>query len=91
MMVVPEGGSTLQHNMNMIVDGHTGVEHSVPVAKGYRDLSQLWSGTEVGYTPTMGVGYGGLAGELYWYAHTNVFEHAKVKRFVPPHAYEPRA
>ncbi|MEM6295729.1 MAG: amidohydrolase family protein, partial [Myxococcota bacterium] len=91
MMVVPEGGSTLQHNLNMIVDGHTGIEHAVPVANGYDDLEQLWVGTEVGYTPTMGVGYGGLGGELYWYAHTNVFEHPKMKAFVPPHAYEPRS
>ncbi len=91
MMVVPEGGSTLHHNMNMIVDGHTGVEHAVPIAHGYDDLEQLWSGTEVGYTPTMGVGYGGLGGELYWYAHTDVFEHPKMRAFVPPHAYEPRS
>ncbi|MBV1856800.1 MAG: amidohydrolase family protein [Nannocystaceae bacterium] len=91
MMVVPEGGSTLQHNLNMIVDGHTGIEHAVPVAKGYADMTQLWSGTEVGYTPTMGVGYGGLGGEIYWYAHTNVFEHPKMRAFVPPHAYEGRS
>jgi imidazolonepropionase-like amidohydrolase len=91
MMVVPEGGSTFQHNLNMIVDGHTGIEHAVPVAHGYDDLKQLWSATEVGYTPTMGVGYGGLGGELYWYAHTNVFEHPKMQAFVPPHAYEGRS
>lgn len=91
MMVVPEGGSTLQHNLNMIVDGHTGIEHAVPVANGYGDMKQLWSGTEVGYTPTMGVGYGGLGGEIYWYAHTNVFEHPKMRAFVPPHAYEGRS
>ena len=28
MMVVPEGGSTLSHNLTMIVDGHTGIEHT---------------------------------------------------------------
>lgn len=91
MMVVPEGGSTLQHNLNMIVDGHTGIEHALPVADAYDDVEQLWSATEVGYTPTMGVGYGGLGGELYWYAHTDVFAHPKMKAFVPPHAYEGRA
>jgi imidazolonepropionase-like amidohydrolase len=32
MMVVPEGGSLFQHNMSMIVDGHTTIEHSIPVA-----------------------------------------------------------
>lgn len=91
MMVVPEGGSTLQHNLNMIADGHTGIEHAIPIAKGYRDVVQLWSGTEVGYTPTIGVGYGGLWGENYWYAHTNVFDQPRLKAFVPPSAYEGRS
>ena len=29
MMVVPEGGATFMDNMNMIVDGHTGIEHTI--------------------------------------------------------------
>ncbi len=91
MMVVPEGGSLFQHNMTMVVDGHTGIEHAVPVARGYADVLQLWSGTEVGYTPTIGVGYGGIWAENYWYAHTNVFEHPRLRTFVPPDAIEPVA
>ncbi|MCG8554529.1 MAG: amidohydrolase family protein [Proteobacteria bacterium] len=91
MQVMPEGGSTFMHNMNMIVDGHTGIEHAIPVATGYRDILQLWSATTVGYTPTLGVGYGGLWGENYWYAHADVFDHERLKTFVPPFAYEGRA
>ena len=91
MRVVPEGGSTFMHNMNMIVDGHTGIEHSIPVANAYTDVVQLWAGNDVGYTPTMGVGYGGLGGEIYWYAHTNVFDNDRLKAFAPPFAYEGRA
>ncbi len=83
MMVVPEGGSLFQHNMTMIIDGHTGIEHALPVAKVYDDVTQLWSQTKVGYTPTLGVGYGGLDGEHYWYAYTNVWEHPLLKRYVP--------
>jgi hypothetical protein len=30
MLVVPEGGSLFQLNMNRVVDGHTGVEHALP-------------------------------------------------------------
>ena len=29
IFVVPEGGSTFYHNMTMIFDGHTGVEHNI--------------------------------------------------------------
>jgi hypothetical protein len=36
MMVVPEGGSLFQMNMSMVVDGHTGIEHALPVARSLR-------------------------------------------------------
>jgi hypothetical protein len=37
MHVYPEGGSMLQQNLSMMVDGHTGIEHAIPVAPLYRD------------------------------------------------------
>ncbi len=91
MEVVPEGGSLFQHNMNMIVDGHTGIEHSIPVANIYDDVKQLWSQTKVGYTPTLIVGYGGIFGENYWYQHTDVWKHPILSRWVPPSVLIPRS
>ena len=91
MMVVPEGGSLFEHNMTMVVDGHTGVEHSIPVANAYEDVMQLWSGTKTGYTPTLIVGYGGLWGEQYWYATTNVWEDQRLMTFVPRRIIDSRA
>jgi imidazolonepropionase-like amidohydrolase len=83
MMVVPEGGSLFQLNMGMVVDGHTGIEHALPIAEVYDDVKQLWPQTAVGYTPTLNVAYGGLDGEHYWYARTNVWEHPLLTRHVP--------
>lgn len=60
MLVVPEGGSLFQHNMTMVVDGHTGIEHAIPVAVMYDDVHDLWGGTDVAYTPTLVVAYGGI-------------------------------
>ncbi len=91
VMVVPEGGSLFHHNMTMVVDGHTGVEHCLPVARAYSDVFQLWGKTQVGYTPTLGVAYGGLGGENYWYAHTEVWEHDRLNTFVPRFAVDPRS
>ena len=91
VMVVPEGGGKFQNNMNMIVDGHTGIEHSLSIAHAYDDVLQLWSQTEVGYTPTLGVSFGGLEGERYWYQHTEVWKNQRLLRFVPRFAVEPRA
>ncbi len=91
MLVVPEGGSLFEHNMTMVVDGHTGVEHSLPVASIYKDVSQLWGKSGVGYTPTLIVGYGGSWGENYWYDTTDVWKNERLTTFVPRNIVDPRS
>jgi len=83
MMVVPEGGALFMGNMTQVVDGHTGVEHTIPIGAIYDDVKQLWSSTGVGFTPTLGVAYGGLDGEHYWYAKTDVWAEQPLATFVP--------
>lgn len=83
MMVVPEGGSLLQHNLTMIADGHSTVEHSLPAGAIYNDIKQLWSQTDVHYTPTLVVAYGGISGENYWYDKTDVWSHPRLSKYVP--------
>ena len=89
--VVPEGGSLFEHNMTMIVDGHTGIEHSLPVEHVYADVLQLWGPSGVGYTPTLVVGYGGPWGEEYWYQHEDVWANERLQRFVPRFVLDPRS
>jgi imidazolonepropionase-like amidohydrolase/Tol biopolymer transport system component len=91
MNVVPEGGALFPHNMTMVIDGHTGVEHALPIARIYDDVVQLWSGTKVGYTPTFNVAYGGLDGEHYWYAKTPVWADERLQAFVPRRILDARA
>lgn len=91
MMVVPEGGSTFMNNMTMIVDGHTGIEHTLPVETAYDDVMDLWRDTGVGYTPTLSVAYGGQSGERYWYEVDDLFRHPRLQKFIPPHVLNPRA
>ncbi|MFW7379009.1 MAG: amidohydrolase family protein [Oligoflexus sp.] len=91
MHVHPEGGALFQHNMTMIIDGHSGVEHSLSLPNVYDDVLQLWSQTKVAYTPTMGVAYGGFRGENYWYAESDVFAHPRLTRFVPRELIDPAA
>lgn len=83
MMVYPEGGSTFFHNMTMILDGHTSVEHNVPVAPLYDDVIQLWAASKTALTPTLIVNYGSLNGEYYWYQHMNVWEEQKLLKYTP--------
>ncbi|MFH5831881.1 amidohydrolase family protein [Halalkalibaculum sp. DA3122] len=83
VMVMPEGGSTFTHNMSMILDGHTGIEHNIPIFPAYNDVKTLWSESETGYTPTLVVNYGSISGEYYWYQHTNVWEKEHLLNFTP--------
>jgi imidazolonepropionase-like amidohydrolase/Tol biopolymer transport system component len=83
MEVVPEGGSTFFHNMSMIMDGHTGIEHNIPVAPLYKDVLTLWGNSRSGYTPTLIVNYGGMSGEYYWYQKGNVWENERLLAFTP--------
>ncbi len=91
MEVVPEGGSLLYMNETMVLDGHTGVEHSLPVPKVYKDVVTLFAKSRSGYTPTMIVGYGGLFGENYWYQHTNVWENQRLLTFTPREVVDARS
>ncbi len=83
MEVVPEGGSFFYHNLSMILDGHTTIEHNIPIAPLYNDVVQLWKNSGTANTPTLIVSYGGLSGEYYWYQHTNVWEKERLLRFTP--------
>ncbi len=91
VMVVPEGGSFFYHNMTQVVDGHTGVEHNIPVAPLHEDVQRLWGSTTCHNTPTLIVNYGGLNGENYWYQHTDVWEKERLLRFTPRPVVDSRA
>ncbi|MDF2436280.1 MAG: amidohydrolase [Bacteroidota bacterium] len=83
VMVVPEGGSTFYHNMSEIIDGHTGIEHNIPIPELSNDVIKLWSASKTGYTPTLIVCYGAMMGENYWYQKTNVWENKRLLNFFP--------
>ena len=91
MMVVPEGGMRFQHNLTELIDGHTTLEHSLPVQNIYADVLQLWSQIGTAYTPTFIVSYGGLMGEEYWYDRTNVWENPRLLRYTPKSVLYPRS
>lgn len=91
MEVVPEGGSFFYHNISMILDGHTTIEHNLPVAPLYGDVVQLWKESKTAYTPTLIVNYAALSGEYYWYQHSNVWEKERLLRFTPRDVIDTRS
>jgi Tol biopolymer transport system component len=92
MLNFPEGGGNFENNMGMILDGHTGIEHTVPVAPLYADVRNMWSKTKVGYTPTFLVAYGGISGEEWFYQHdAPIWADPKLTRFTPKAVVESRS
>ena len=89
--VVPEGGSTFYTNMSMIFDGHTGIEHNIPVAPIYKDILSLWKNSKTGYTPTLIVNYGGVNGEFEWYQKSNVWENKTLLKYTPRFVVDSRS
>ncbi len=91
MMVVPEGGSTFFWNMTMVLDGHTGIEHNIPVVPVYNDVVQVVAKSKSGLTPTLIVNYGGLFGENYWYQNTKVWENERLLKYTPREVIDSRS
>jgi imidazolonepropionase-like amidohydrolase/Tol biopolymer transport system component len=87
--VVAEGGSLFEMDMALIADGNTTLEHNIPQARLYEDVLSFYAGTKVGYTPTLGVTYGGLGGEPYWIQESQVFKHPLLTRHVPANVLNP--
>jgi hypothetical protein len=52
---------------------------------------QLWGASNVGYTPTLIVNYGGLNGEFWFYQHDEVWKNERLRRFMPASVIDPRS
>ena len=84
MLVVAEGGSLYGMDMNLIADGNSTLEHNIPVLEVYDDVLQFFGQSQTNYTPTLVVGYGGLAGDPYWRQATDVFAQPLLVAHTPP-------
>ena len=89
MLVVSEGGSLFHMDLSMVADGNSAIEHNLPQSRLYDDVLQFWGQTNVAYTPTLVVTFGGLTVEHFWYQETDVWTHPILSNFVPPHILQP--
>jgi Tol biopolymer transport system component len=82
IMVDVEGESHFYYNITMLMDGHTNLEHNIPVANYYDDIVQLMSRAHASNTPTLIVNFGELMGENFMYQNTRAWEDPKVRKYV---------
>ncbi len=83
MLVVPEGGGDLEMDMTMVLDGHTTLEHALPVTPLRKDVLTLFAGSGTAYTPTLLVAYGGLSGDRWFHQHYDLWKDDVLARHVP--------
>jgi len=83
IMVVPEGGGDLESDMTMILDGHTTIEHALPIAPLSKDVITLFSRSKTAYSPTLLVAYGGLSGDKWFHQHFDIWKDERLQKFVP--------
>ncbi|MFD0856187.1 amidohydrolase family protein, partial [Actinomadura adrarensis] len=80
--IVVEGETHFYNNISMILDGHTNLEHNLPVATYYDDVVQLFAHAGVSNTPTLVVAFGELFGENYVYQRTEIWKEPRIRAYV---------
>jgi Tol biopolymer transport system component len=83
IMPTTEGGLDFKLNMTHAIDGYSGLEHSLPITPIYDDVLQLFVKSNITYSPTLLVSYGGPFGENYYYTTENSYTDPKLRRFMP--------
>lgn len=83
MLVVPEGGGDLEMDMTFLLDGHTTVEHALPMTPLEKDVVELFAKSGTSYTPTLLVAYGGISGDKWFHQHYDLWKDERLQKFVP--------
>ena len=82
--VVSESAADMQMNLTQLMDGVTGIEHSMGLWPFYDDVVRYWGATAAGMTPTLLVVYDGHMGEGWYHQASKLWEDPKLTRFITP-------
>lgn len=82
MLVVPEGGWSLDWDLTYFIDGYTSLEHPVPVPELYEDVLSLIAASGSSYTPLAVMNYGGIFGQQWIHQNANIPEDEKLRKYV---------
>ncbi|HPV76848.1 MAG TPA: amidohydrolase family protein [Gemmatimonadaceae bacterium] len=82
--VLSESSGDPQMNFTQLLDGVTGLEHSMGLHPFHDDVVQYWGGTKAGMTPTLLVGYNVPMGEGWYHQASKLWEDPKLTRFITP-------
>jgi Tol biopolymer transport system component len=78
-----EGDADFQLNLTHILDGHGGVEHTLPTYPLYNDVVQLLARSGTTNTPVLMLAYGGPTVQEYFTSRYDLHHEPKLQRFWP--------
>lgn len=81
MNVVCETAGNSLMNWTQIVDGMSGLEHSMGITPLYQDIIEMFKASDIGITPTLLVVYNGPSGQSYFNQSERVWENEKLLNF----------
>lgn len=79
--ITTEGAGRQMRQLTHVVDGHTAIEHNLPVAPLYTDVVELLARSGVFYTPTLPVSYGGVPADRLFFARGDMARSERTRRF----------
>ncbi len=79
--VLSETAGIPQMNFTQIIDGVTGLEHTMGLTPLYDDVIELFRASRIGVTPTLLVVYNGPVGQAYFDQSQRYWEDEKLLRF----------
>lgn len=69
--------------MTFILDGHTTVEHALPITPLRKDAVEFFAKSGTAYTPTLLVAYGGISGDKWFHQHYDLWKDERLAKYVP--------
>ncbi|MCH8558274.1 MAG: amidohydrolase family protein [Balneolia bacterium] len=83
LMPTTEGSLDMKLNMTMLIDGYPGQEHNYPISPIFSDVVQTTAESQMAYTPTLLVTYGGPWAENYFFMKEDAANDPKLRYFTP--------
>ncbi|GGD70398.1 amidohydrolase family protein [Croceicoccus mobilis] len=88
MMPTTEGAADFVLELTHAVDGFAGNEHNLPITPIHDDVINLFTASNIAYTPTFTVLYGGGTALVDSIVNREDPADAKLRHFTPPHVFE---
>lgn len=88
LMPTTEGNLDMKLNFTEVLDGYPGHEHAYPMFPLYKDAVEFIAKSDIAFTSTLLLDYGGPCAENYFYERENVTKDKKLAYFTPKEEFD---